>query len=83
MSMTVKITQKGQVTIPRKIREKLRSEVIEFDVVKDQVIVRPLISVAGSLKAYAKKASVPFKEGREKAWEEMVHEKYAQKTHRR
>ncbi len=83
MSTTAKITQKGQVTIPRKIREKLRSEVIEFDIVNDQIIIRPLASVAGSLSAYGKKESPPFREAREKAWDEMSREKYAKKTDRR
>jgi AbrB family looped-hinge helix DNA binding protein len=71
LSTTAKITQKGQVTIPRKIREKLRSEVIEFDIVNDQIIIRPLASVAGSLAAYGKKESLPFREAREKAWDEV------------
>jgi AbrB family looped-hinge helix DNA binding protein len=83
MSTAVKITQKGQVTIPRKIREKLGSEVIEFNIVKDQIIIRPLASVAGSLSAYGKKESIPFTEAREKAWDEISREKYGKKTGRR
>ena len=54
-----------------------------FDIVKDQVIIRPLTSVAGSLSAYGKKKSIPFKEAREKAWDEMSTEKYGKKTGRR
>ena len=83
MSITAKITQKGQVTIPRKIRAKLGSEVVEFDIVKDQIILRPLPSVGGSLSAYAKKDSIPFKEAREKAWDEIAREKYGKKIGRR
>jgi len=83
MSITAKITQKGQVTIPRKIRTKLGSEVVEFDIVKDQIILRPLTSVGGSLSAYAKKDSIPFKEAREKAWDEIAREKYGKKIGRR
>ena len=80
MSIAAKITQKGQVTIPRKIRDKLKSEVIEFAIVKDQVVIRPLLSVAGSLRAYGKKESIPFKEAREKAWGEIARERYGKKT---
>ena len=83
MSTAVKITQKGQVTIPRKIREKLGSEVVEFDIVKDQIIIRPLNSVAGALSAYGKKESIPFTEAREKAWDEISREKYGKKIGRR
>lgn len=83
MAITAKITQKGQVTIPRKIRDKLGSEVVEFDIVKGQIIIRPIISIAGSLRDYAEKESMPFKKAREKAWDEIAREKYAKKIGRR
>ena len=83
MSTTAKITQKGQVTIPRKIRDKLGSKVVEFDIVNDQIIIRPLTSVAGSLSAYRKKKAISFKEAREKAWDEISREKYGKKIGRR
>ena len=50
MPTIAKITKKGQVTIPLKVRKKLNSEIIEFSVIEDQVIIRPVKSVAGSLK---------------------------------
>ena len=83
MSMTAKITRKGQVTIPQRIREKLNSEIIQFDIVDDNVVIRPVKSVAGSLSSYAKKGLIPFKEAREKAWEEVVRGRYGEKTNRR
>jgi bifunctional DNA-binding transcriptional regulator/antitoxin component of YhaV-PrlF toxin-antitoxin module len=83
MPTTAKITKKGQVTIPQKIREKLKSEVIEFDILENGVMIRPVKSVAGSLNSYAKKRMVPFKEEREEAWNEVVRERYGEKTHRR
>jgi AbrB family looped-hinge helix DNA binding protein len=83
MFTTVKITRKGQVIIPQRIREKLGSEVIEFDIVDDQVIIRPQPSVAGSLSAYGKKEPIPFKEARERAWTEISREKHDKKTGRR
>ena len=83
MPTTMKITRKGQVTIPQRIREKLGTELIEFDIVDDQVIIRPQTSVAGSLSAYGKKESIPFTEAREKAWDEISREKYGKKTGRR
>ncbi len=83
MPITAKITKKGQVTIPRKIREKLNSEVIEFDILENDVVIKPVKSIAGSLYSYAKKKVIPFKEEREKAWEEVVREQYDEKTGRR
>jgi AbrB family looped-hinge helix DNA binding protein len=75
MAITAKITEKGQVTIPRKIREKLNSEVVEFEIVNDTVLIKPVHSVAGSLRAHSHKA-------REEAWGEMVKEKYGKKPRR-
>ena len=83
MAMTAKITRKGQVTIPQKIRDKLNSEIIQFEIVDDNVLIRPVKSVAGSLSSYAKKRLLPFNEPREKAWEEVVREQYGEKTDRR
>ena len=83
MLTTARITKKGQVTIPRKIRERLDSQIIEFAIVGNDIVIRPVKSVAGSLSSYAKKGGVPFKEAREKAWDEAVRERYGEKTNRR
>ncbi len=83
MLTTAKITKKGQVTIPRQIRERLDSQVVEFAIVGNDIVIRPVKSVAGSLRSYSKKGAVPFKEAREKAWDEAVRERYGEKTNRR
>jgi AbrB family looped-hinge helix DNA binding protein len=83
MSMTVKITRKGQVTIPQRIREKLNSQIIQFDIVDDNVVIKPVKSVAGSLSSYAKKGLIPFEDAREKTWEEVVRGQHGEKTGRR
>jgi AbrB family looped-hinge helix DNA binding protein len=82
MAITAKITQKGQVTIPRKVREKLNSEIIEFDIVGDTVLIKPVRSVAGSLRAHSDKGPHSFGQVREEAWGEVVKEKYGKKSRR-
>lgn len=79
MPKTVKVTQKGQVTIPRNIRSLLKSDVVEFVVIDGNVMVKPVESVAGSLKSYAKKYT-PLKDVREEVWEEVVHDRVGKKT---
>jgi AbrB family looped-hinge helix DNA binding protein len=78
----VKITKKGQVTIPREIREKLKTNTIYFDVTDDTVVLRPVRDVAGSLHEYAKnvKKEMSMKQIKEKAWEVAVHEKSGKKS---
>jgi len=74
MALTSKITSKGQVTIPKAIRKVLKGDVVEFQVVKGQIILKPVSSVGGALSTYAK-APGAFPEMREKVWEEVVNEK--------
>ena len=73
MGKTSKITDKGQVTIPKKIRDYLDSQLIEFEIENDKVIVRPVKKVAGKLKKYANPDLI-YKE--KKAWEKAVKEKH-------
>ena len=69
-----RLTKKGQVTVPKKIRDKLKSDAVVFEILDDHVIIRPVRSVAGALQKYGK-TLVPFEESREKAWEEVAHER--------
>ena len=74
MAFTVKITSKGQVTIPRKVRDFLESNTVEFVISDDTVIVKPVKSVGGALAKYATKR-VPIREVREKVWKEVADER--------
>jgi AbrB family looped-hinge helix DNA binding protein len=78
----VKITSKGQVTIPKEIRERLESDTIYFEVVDNMVVVRAVKDVAGSLREYAGnvKGRASMKKMKERAWEEAVHEKKIKKS---
>ena len=77
----VKISKKGQIAIPKKIREKLKSDILEIDVQDDQVIlkhVESILSLGKSLHKYAKnraKIEAPKRET-EIAWEKHVKEKF-------
>jgi AbrB family looped-hinge helix DNA binding protein len=75
MQITAKITSKGQVTLPKEIRNALNSDVIEFELRNKEVILRAVESVAGRLNAYAKVEKGAFREVREKVWQEVVNEK--------
>ncbi len=78
----VKITRKGQVTIPKEIREKLNSTAIYFEVANDIVTIKPVRDAAGSLSEYAGKVKpgLSMKRMKEKAWEEAVREKSGKKS---
>jgi AbrB family looped-hinge helix DNA binding protein len=78
----VKITRKGQVTIPKEIREKLRTNAVYFEIENDIVVVKPVRDAAGSLREYAGnvKPGVSMKHMREKAWQEAIREKTGKKS---
>ena len=78
----VKITKKGQVTIPKEIRERLKATAVYFEVISDEVVVRAVRDAAGSLSEYAGnvKPDVSMKQMKDRAWEEAVHEKAGKKS---
>ena len=69
---SAKITSKGQITLPKIVRDALQSDVVTFEVIGDMVTIKPVSTVSGSLKAYSK--SIPFKEARDTAWDEIAHD---------
>jgi len=79
LTKAVKITSKGQATIPKEIRDLLKTDVVEFEVVDGTVVVKPILSIGGSLNQYAK-GSVSMKDVREKVWEEVARERSGKKT---
>lgn len=71
MNITAHITSKGQLTIPKKIRNLLNSRVVEFVVEDNRIEVRAVSSVAAGLKQYAS-SYVPLSEVREAVWGDHV-----------
>ena len=78
----MKITKKGQVTIPKEIRERLKATAVYFEVIGDEVVVRAVRDAAGSLSEYAGnvKPDVSMKQMKDRALEEAMHEKAGKKS---
>ncbi len=78
----VKITRKGQVTIPKEVRDKLNATAIYFEVENDIVMVRPVRDAAATLREYARnvKHGASMKHMKDKAWEAAVREKTGKKS---
>lgn len=76
--MKAKISKKGQVTIPKEIRDTLDAKYVEFVQEGDYIFIKKIPTVeelAGALNKYAKnKSKTRLKE--EEAWSEHVKEKY-------
>ena len=70
ISDTIKISSRGQIVIPKSIRDFLHSEYVRFETKGQEVIMHPIGSVKGALKKYASKDNSPsnFEEERKLAW---------------
>ena len=55
MEALVKISSKGQVTIPKKFREFLGTNLIRFKVIEGRIVIKPVKDVGGIFKKYVKK----------------------------
>lgn len=49
----VKITRKGQVTIPAQIRKKLGTDFVEITIREGEVVIKPVKKLGGALQKYA------------------------------
>ena len=75
---SIKISDKGQVVIPKEFIKHLGSTVIKFELGNDnEVKIIPVKDVAGSLTDFAKKnVSSDFTEIRNQAWNKITEEKF-------
>jgi len=75
MANTATITSRGQVTIPRRIREFLQAAVVQFEIIDDAVVVKPVKSVGGQLAAYAGRRHASMASVRRQVWKEVASDK--------
>ena len=73
MEATAKISSKGQITLPRKIREQLGTDVVRIVADADGVRIEPVRPMAGRLAAYADSAR---NSAEKDAWASAVAEKH-------
>lgn len=69
MRVTATVTSKGQVTLPKAIRDKLGARIIEFVAEGSRIEIRPVPDAAGSLAEFAG-SYVPLEEARRAVWGE-------------
>lgn len=73
---TVKLSSKGQLTLPKQARELLGTTMIHIIVEENRVRLEPARDLAGSLNAYARsKPDHPAQ--RDAAWKDVVSEKHS------
>jgi AbrB family looped-hinge helix DNA binding protein len=73
---TVKISSKGQITLPRAVRAALGTNHVRIVRTGGDVRIEPVDDLAGNLAGYAKGKKIPFRVARARAWEAVVREKH-------
>jgi AbrB family looped-hinge helix DNA binding protein len=76
MVKTAKVSSKGQITLPRAVRDALGTDHVRIVIEEGQVRIEPSPDPGGSLRQYARKRRIPFKQEREEAWAAVVRDKY-------
>lgn len=78
----VKITKKGQVTIPKEIRDRLKSTSVYFEEIDGEIVVRAVRDAAGALSKYAGNVEpgISMREIKKTAWDEAVREKTGEQS---
>lgn len=71
---TARISRTGQITLPKAVREALRTDIVRLVVGNDGIIrLEPVASVGGGLAHYAR-GYVPTQQSREVAWQQVCDE---------
>jgi len=71
----VKMSPNGQITLPKRVRERLRSQVVRIVADDDTVKIEAARDLAGSLREYAQPLLTPD-DAKETAWAEAMCEKH-------
>ena len=68
-AQTLSIGSKGQITLPKKIRDLFNSNTVVLEVVdSNHVVISPVSDVGGIMSNYAKKTNLTFDEVRNLAY---------------
>ena len=74
-SHPIRITDQGQITIPKEMRDLIASQTVILELNpqnKNEIKIIPIPDVAGSLSAFGHGSEVDFKTEREHAWDEAA-----------
>jgi bifunctional DNA-binding transcriptional regulator/antitoxin component of YhaV-PrlF toxin-antitoxin module len=68
-TQTLSIGPRGQITLPKKIRDLFKSNTLVLELVDNEhVIISPVPDVGGAISNYTKKTDLTFDEVRNAAW---------------
>jgi AbrB family looped-hinge helix DNA binding protein len=70
---TITISPKGQIVLPKKIRNILNTSIISLEINDDnQIIISPIHDVGASLSSYQKNTALSFEQIRQESWNSSI-----------
>jgi bifunctional DNA-binding transcriptional regulator/antitoxin component of YhaV-PrlF toxin-antitoxin module len=70
---TLTISSKGQLVLPKKVRDRLKSNLVSLEVNKhNQILITAVHDVGGALASYQKDTPLTFEEIRNQAWKDSI-----------
>lgn len=76
ITATATITDRGQVTLPKAVRETLGNvKAVEFEVTDNIITLHAIPDMSGCLSKYAKHPAEPLSKIRKKVWSEVANGK--------
>ena len=70
---TLTISSKGQLVLPKKVRDRLKSNLVSVEVNEhNQILITAVHDVGGALASYQKDTSLTFEEIRNQAWKDSI-----------
>lgn len=70
----VNISPKGQIVLPKIVRTTLNTQYVIFEIIENQIMIKPLVNVKGSLSKYSLD-SKDFSDIRQEAWQDSFHDR--------
>lgn len=69
ISKTLSIGSRGQITLPKKLRDLFKTNSVVIELIDDNhAVLSPVTDVGGSLSKFSKKTDLSFEEIRKQAW---------------
>ena len=76
ISKTLSISPRGQITLPKKLRDLFKTNTIVIEIADDKhAVISPITDVAGSISNYNKETNLPFDKIRNDAWNNSSNKK--------
>lgn len=76
ISKTLSIGPRGQITLPKKLRDLFKTNTIVIELVDNQhAMISPVPDIGGSISEFKRETDLSFDEIRDKAWMDSTKEK--------